>query len=546
MQSRRLLVVLVTVVILEVMSSCGGLTKDQQEINGYIEDSAPVATSSQPSDKAAGDPQASEEAVSGVKYQCTTVPRTLTANPDDIVALNADSGKLWAGALLQGQGYAGGLGSLAELPIRDRAPLTIYTDLGGSHISAKVDSPNGATVQTAINDLIQRAESKHINPPANVTYTSTQAYSAEQGLLSLGLSVKYAGVQASADLGISNSATQSSLLVSITERLFTIKIVKPATPVEYFSNDFTYSDLMAQHDAGRISPTNPPVVVSQIVYGLRLIYSVTADTSIDKLQAAVAASYDGGAASAKVHLTDEQSNILSSATYNVVAVGGDVTATKNLIRDHAIGDYMSARTSLSSAVPISYQVDNVINDTAAAFTETTNYNLKTCTVKPPNPILVGAVVRIDSVHGVNHCDNNSPWLFGQLFINGTSIWNANDSKSDWNIPSGLGEFTFKQQVTLPTGPPPDSRYQVGALTPGEYALINDPSNPDASGPGLQMTGSIKEHETFGGLPTNIYNRSYSYPVANYGLQTITGGSAHCDIDLMFNLTKVQDIYVEGP
>ena len=69
-----------------------------------------------PSRTQAGDPTselveiADSDAPAGViKYDCTTTPYTLTANPDKIVTLNPDVGKLWLGGLLQGSGYAGGL-----------------------------------------------------------------------------------------------------------------------------------------------------------------------------------------------------------------------------------------------------------------------------------------------------------------------------------------------------------------------------------------------------------------------------------------------------
>ena len=53
---------------------------------------------------------------------------------------------MWLGSLLQGDGYVNGLGSLKELPIRERAPLTIFIDLLGTGITQTIESPDAASV----------------------------------------------------------------------------------------------------------------------------------------------------------------------------------------------------------------------------------------------------------------------------------------------------------------------------------------------------------------------------------------------------------------
>jgi hypothetical protein len=67
--------------------------------------------------------------VGATRYTCTTTPYSVARTPDRVVIFNPDSEVFWLGGLLQGRGYRDGIGSLEELPIRQRAPLTLFIDL---------------------------------------------------------------------------------------------------------------------------------------------------------------------------------------------------------------------------------------------------------------------------------------------------------------------------------------------------------------------------------------------------------------------------------
>jgi hypothetical protein len=531
--------VIAALVALSTMTGANPSPNPEAEaLNRYII-GLPALTATPPSDNPTGPTTTSTATVDQTEYQCQTTPKTLTANPDEIIALNADAGKLWLGALLQGSGYAGGPGSLAELPIRDRAPLTIFTDLPGSgrHISRTVDAPTPATVQQSINDLVAEAQKANIQPPAAYSYTSDEAQSTEQALLNAGISLKYLGAKASASLGISRTAGHSSLLVTITQRMFTVKMVKPSTPAGYFGDTFTLAALKEQEAAGRIDSANPPVVVSQIVYGRKLIYTVTAKSSAEKLKAAVAMAYDGGALSGSVQVDTEHQAILNSAQYGVVAVGGEESAARSLIATHKVGDYLAGLNSLGSAVPISYQVDNVVKDSAAAFSETTDYNLTTCSVVPVQKVVVGAVVKIDGLRGHVEGPCKSPALYGALYVNGAEVWQTRDAKP-YAGPVVRGDFGFPGLKPMPAGTNPPG--QVNALEPGQFALVNTPASN-----AITISGNITQSVWIGHYPVNLYDAKITYPVT-YGERTIEGGSRNCKVNLKLNLSHVADLYGDAP
>jgi len=548
--ARRLGVCALTVLASIVLVGCGDkkLSRTQEQVNNYLLGlpGLPVGSSY---DKPTGPTVNSTESSAGLTYQCQTTPESLAEDPDDIVSQDADGGKLWLGALLQGGGYAGGPGSLAELPLGPRAPLTIYTDLPGKHIQATVANPTGASVQQAIDGLVTQAEKAKINPPANLSYSEDDAQSVDQALLKAGLSVKYLGGQATADLDLESSLGDSSILVTVTQRLFTVKIVKPADPVLYFGNKITLQDVKDQQAAGRISPTNPPVVVSQISYGLKLIYTVTAHASSDELKADVTASYDGGAVSGSVSVNAQEQQILNSAHYGVVAIGGSEDATRTLIRTHGIGDYLKAKTALTDAVPIAYQVDNVGNDSAAAFSETTSYNLKTCSPVVHQTMKVGEVDEIEG--GISGDDVSSktcatPYLFGDLYVDGQQVYHQvddgdNNDHGHYDGPAVSGPFSFN--------PAHVQDYRVGSevdltpygvnsqnLGPWQFVVLGNPGQNT-----LTIKGAIDDHKNIGHYPVNTYNATFTYPNIPLGTVTIKGNSPGCEIDLTLTIVHVEDL-----
>ena len=238
-------------------------------VNAYLSSLKPITAGPDepahpvgPTATSTSDPLPDPTAPSGQsRYECKQTPYSMATAPDKIVALNPDSNKLWLGGLLQGRGYADGLGSLRELPIRKRAPLTIYTDLLGPQVSTTVTNPDPASVQQGISDLVRKAIAAKVPVPLRASYLQTDEQSSSQALLKLGFSAKYMGVSASAKLETTRTAQESTLLVTFVQRMFTVSIVTPSTPASYFSADFSKADLEAQKAAGRISADNPPVVV---------------------------------------------------------------------------------------------------------------------------------------------------------------------------------------------------------------------------------------------------------------------------------------------
>ena len=327
-------------------------------------------------DVAVGDPTEGEQEIGGEPYRCTSTPYSITRTPDRVVTLNPDVEILWVGSLLQGKGHLGGIGQLGELPIRQRAPMTLSIDLLTADNARVVSNPSVATVTSAIGDLIQGAQDSGHTAGSNIFYTKETTHSLSQAALSMGLSAAYMGASIKATLSTNISDESRTVTAYFVQRMFNVSMTLPQTPDEVFSDDFTTELLQQQIDRGRIGPDNLPVYVSSVAYGRILMFSFTSTASIADINATLEAMYNSGefGGSLSAHLQQ----VLEQAQIQVVTVGGDANNALALIRSNDLGAYFAQDAPLTTARPISYTVRNLADNVIASVSETTNYNLQAC------------------------------------------------------------------------------------------------------------------------------------------------------------------------
>jgi hypothetical protein len=84
------------------------------------------------------------QATDDLTYLCGQTAYSLSRTPDEVVTMEPNSTTLWPGALLQGKTVLDGLGGLTELPVRQRAPLTLTAKgLNFSDNTVTVSDPRG-------------------------------------------------------------------------------------------------------------------------------------------------------------------------------------------------------------------------------------------------------------------------------------------------------------------------------------------------------------------------------------------------------------------
>jgi hypothetical protein len=300
-----------------------------------------------------GDPVEDEDEtmIDGEPYQCSTTPYSLTTTPDDIVTLNPDVEILWVGALLQGDGHLEGIGSLAELPIRQRTPVEVTLDLLAGENSRSVADPTVATVNAAIGGLIEDAAAA-------------------------GHEASYMGSTIKSSLSAEVSAETRTVTAYYIQRMFTASMVLPQHPEDVFSEAFTEAMLQREQESGRMGPDNPPVFVSSVAYGRIMMFSFTSTSSEAKINATLSALYNGGEFGGEIDT--ELQTVLDNAEIRVVTVGGDAEHALDLIRENNLGAFFTSDAPLTTARPISYTIRSLTDNVIARVSETTEYDLRQC------------------------------------------------------------------------------------------------------------------------------------------------------------------------
>jgi hypothetical protein len=321
-----------------------------------------------------------------VVYACQVQPYTLAQNPEQIAMYSPDREILWAGSLIQGQSHRDGIGSLLGLPIAERAPINVsIPSLANDDNFRRVDQPTQAEVDQAIGSMIGSATQSGLSTPSTIAFEMQTYHSEQQSALQMGISGRYLGYEASASGSIDRQVSETTVTAQFYQKMYEVVVEPPQSPGDFFSEDFTEARLQQQVDQGRIGPDNLPVYVSNIVYGRMMMFSLTSTASEEDIRATMQAGYESIGGSVDANLSAKQQGILRESKIKVTSIGGDAEATLAVIRSGDWSQYFTENAELSSASPLSYTFRNLGDGSIASVTETTEYNIKTCTARQATP-----------------------------------------------------------------------------------------------------------------------------------------------------------------
>ncbi len=404
---------------------------------------SPIQTSKDEPDPNVPVTEPEEELVGTLKYQCTSTQYNLVDTPKEIVVFSPNASVMWLGNLIQGEGYKQGLGSFTELSVRERAPLKISIDLLTAENFKIVDDPSLTTVQSAIGELVQQATDSGLVNSSDATYSEEFTHSVKQSALKFGISANYMGASATTDLEYSKNAEETTLTAYFYQKMFTASVELPPTPDDFFSNDFTQQKLDALVVDGSLGDDNPPVYIANVVYGRILMYNFTSTAEESLIRAAITASYDGvgSAASGSAYTETEIQNTLNSAKVKVTALGGQSSNITSLIRDGNLKSYFNDDPALTSASPISYQLNQLkVGNPIAKVTETTDYTVRECTFIEDTAEPIGERIRVELIDiDIKYdCDGagfGAGEMYGNFSIEDIEVFNV-PSRNDIQVSSG--------------------------------------------------------------------------------------------------------------
>lgn len=327
------------------------------------------------------------------QYSCTTTRYTLFGTPDRLVMFSPDVDVLWPGALLQGKSVRDGIGSLLPLPIRERTPIKVSVPaLATEHNFRLIENPDLASVNEAVAVMIASASENDVSTPSTISFTMRTFDSAEEFALNVGMSAKYLGFKATGSTSVNRSSAEHTVAVVLEHKMFEVVVEPPESPEAFFSADLTPELLQRQVDLGRISRSNPPVYVSNIVYGRMMMFTLTSSASETDIKAALNAAYRGLVFSGSVDIDAHYKKVLSEGRIAITSLGGGAAATEAMITSGNWRAYFETCTkpddpstctpvtaSLATAAPLSYTFRTLTDGRVAKVSESPTYDARDCT-----------------------------------------------------------------------------------------------------------------------------------------------------------------------
>jgi hypothetical protein len=448
---------------------------------------------------------------------------------------------MWPGALLVGTGFERGIGSMAELPIRQRAPLAVYSnELGGRTV---VTDPTGSSASNAIVGIVAKADASGMPPSGSIHFEESETHSVQASALKVGLSAKYMGASVRSSLEVDRTATEHTVTAYFVERAFTMTADSPQTPGGWFSGDLTEADMKAQEALGRIGPDNPPVYVASVTYGRILVFSVTADSSAKEITTQLRTRFQYGAFTGEADFESDYAKLMSHAKLRVTTIGGDQSDAEALIRSGDIGEYFTTPNDWSSYRPISYVIKNVRDDTIAAVSETTEYTITECT---PSDVGDRVKITLDRIYINSDCDGGfrgNGDIYGTLTMHdrqpqGGTVGSVVFSKpaNDYQELTTGGIYWFELGNKGVTGSEPDADRK--------YSVFEDFLSYDRTDLEF-ITGTLKDdddtsHETLWRGPILIERDERNAPI--YGEDSLYDNpGSGCAATVYWRVEKESDI-----
>lgn len=452
-------------------------------------------------------------------FQCSVTTYDMVRTPDKMVLFNPDSEVLWLGALIQGRGYKDGLGSLKELPIRQRAPLQISIDLLTEDNTRTVENPALDSVNQAIGGLIEAATLAGHRAGNTFSYDQTSSHSLEQSSLQLGIAVRFLGNEVTSSLSVDRTVERNTLTAYFLQRMFTTSMVLPQTPAEVFSDQFSAERLQEQIDAGSMGPENPPVFVSNITWGRMLMVTMTSTYSVSEMVTALNAtrsSLGGGS------VAGHDLEVLQASEFRARGVGGDAQGVDALLREGRLAEYFDTEAALTTARPIAYTLRNLANNDAAMVSETTRYSVLECT--PVLAEVTGGRYRVTLLRlylvadGCDGAFNPSPEVYFDFDYDAGAGFQAFAARSSGNAATLAEGSSLPINVAREVDLHFDHRDRVRILG---YAWDYDTDSA------AEQMGS--------------WDLSYSAPISN-GTRYFTRSGGGCSIRLYLDIQRIGDLY----
>ncbi|MEB8346874.1 thiol-activated cytolysin family protein [Flavobacteriaceae bacterium KMM 6898] len=298
-----------------------------------------------------------------IPYKCPTVEKNLVASQEKIVSVGTNQGKIWPGALIEGNSLEPG--DIKLITTDHRAPITINSDLVINNSFREIDNPNSVTVQQAIVEMqIESGNMEEGNQAGagQMNFKIEESSSFSQSMLSMGVSAGFTepqsqvGIEGSTNVSKSRDAKTHTIMARFVQEKFTVRLADDLIPTsaDFFKEGTTLSDIKSLESAGKLGEGNIPLYIESVTYGRILLFSMTS-TSVStaselsgSLEASFADYVEGGA-----NLDDTQKEILENSSTKIYSAGGSEDGANAAVASLDWSQFFVA-APVATAVPISF------------------------------------------------------------------------------------------------------------------------------------------------------------------------------------------------
>jgi hypothetical protein len=259
--------------------------------------------------------------VEGLNYRIWERQVKASRTLSEMVFGDEMAGKVYPGSFLWARSLAQDGRLDMSFPLKRDAPLVVTlsdaTTADGAPRSFEFDGSF-----SAFEEILQKFVRSITKPQAKFSESLSEIEDSKTSMLQIGIAASGWGAKVAADFEKSKTKNATSMLFEFSQAYFTVSCA-PLPGKALFSSEV----LNMNPDAlGTFLPqyerNGELGVVRRVTYGRRVLMSVTSNYSVDKLKAAIKASYDGKAFEASGSLDAEKAKILSESEATVVVVGG--------------------------------------------------------------------------------------------------------------------------------------------------------------------------------------------------------------------------------
>lgn len=299
-----------------------------------------------------------------IPWRCDIIEKNLVKSIEEIIAVGTNQGKMWPGAIIQGNSLETGDLKLINA---NRAPITINSDLVINNTFREIEDPNSVTVQQAIAEMQIEAGNMEEGNQAGagqMSFEISEAATFSQSMLSMGISGGFTepqsqvGLNGSAEVSQTREAKTHTIVAKFIQKKFTVRLADDLIPnvADFFNDTVTLNDINSLETNGELGSDNIPLYIESVTYGRILLFTMesTSVSTSEELSGALSASFanylEGGA-----DLNQTQKTILENCTTKIYSAGGTEEGANAAIGSLDWSKFFVA-APVSTTVPISFKV----------------------------------------------------------------------------------------------------------------------------------------------------------------------------------------------